>query len=198
MTTGASAEQAVRERALLSQASRLAQVGALLLVGALAACSPSGTPGCPVGAGVMSFDVPSAAMAPTIGADSHVLVDTNYYDAHAVARGDIVVFKVPPTVAVVAPGIPDLIKRVIGLPGESISSSPDGTVEIDGSPLREPWLPAGTLLGSPIQPATIPARHYYVLGDNRTNSQDSRFWGPISHSLLIGRVETAAGKVCLP
>ena len=81
----------------------------------------------------------------------------------------------------------DLVKRIIGLPGEYISSR-GNEVLIDGKPLAEPWLPKGEPLGPPIHPQRIPPNYYFMMGDNRTDSCDSRRWGPIPRSLIIGQV----------
>ncbi len=90
----------------------------------------------------------------------------------------------------------DLVKRVIGLPGETISLS-SGLVEIDGRPISEPWLPAAmqnqTLPGpsnAPFalhHPYRIPDGDVYVMGDNRTDSCDSRYWGPVRQSSIVGK-----------
>ena len=93
----------------------------------------------------------------------------------------------------------DLVKRVIGLPGESISSS-NGKIYINGKRLSEPWLPpgpdsfSGALPGGDQHPmydlpgpVKIPPGTYFVMGDNRMNSEDSRFFGPIPKSLIVGR-----------
>jgi len=134
---------------------------------------------------VQTFFIPSASMEPTLMIGDRILVDKVSYHLHSVHRGDIVVFGRPPR-ETSAENIKDLVKRVIGLPGDSISSA-DGHVVIDGKPLKEPWLPAGTVTDG-ISPMTVPAGEYYVMGDNRTNSQDSRYFGPISRSLIVGRV----------
>jgi signal peptidase I len=104
-----------------------------------------------------------------------------------VHRGDIVVFKRGKNMPVSEGEIKDLVKRVIGLPGETIQSTPDQHIEINGQILSEPYLPVGTQLGPPIPKQVIPAGHYFVMGDNRTDSSDSRFFGPISRGQIIGR-----------
>jgi len=132
-----------------------------------------------------AFYIPSASMEPTLKVHDRVLVNKLSYDFHDVHRGDIVVFKAPPSAQ--SGGIQDLVKRVIGLPGETIDSTPDGHVEINGHVLSESYLPPGTALGPPIPKQVIPAGHYFVMGDNRTDSSDSRFFGPIARSQIIGR-----------
>jgi signal peptidase I len=134
---------------------------------------------------VQSYFIPSASMEPTLLVGDRILVDKLSYHLHAVHRGDIVVFATPPK-EVANPGISDLVKRVIGLPGEVVSSS-KGRVDINGKPLAEPWLPKGTVTTG-IMTQTVPANEYFVMGDNRSDSQDSRFFGPISRSLIVGRV----------
>ena len=93
------------------------------------------------------------------------------------------------------------MKRVIGLAGETVEYRADGRVLIDGRVLNEPYLPKGTETtagGSPNVPpgcrrpaggkpgCTIPAGHVFVMGDNRFASKDSRFFGPIEQSAVIG------------
>lgn len=139
------------------------------------------------------FYIPSGSMLPTLQIGERIVVDKLSYDVHSVHRGDIVVFKRPPLEQA---DYTDLVKRVIGLPGDVISLS-DGTVEINGRPLAEPWLPdpAPPTEPSPISqgfslehPYRVPPGEYYVMGDNRTNSEDSRYFGPIPKSLIVGKM----------
>jgi signal peptidase I len=132
---------------------------------------------------VQPFYIPSGSMEPTLNVGDRVLVNKLSYDLHAVHRGDIVVFKKPPTDT--TPGVKDLIKRVIGLPGESISGR-DGHVFINGHELAEPWLPKGVTT-APFPSTFIPQGDYFMMGDNRGDSADSRIIGPIPKSLFIGR-----------
>ncbi len=131
-----------------------------------------------------SYIIPSASMEPTLMIGDRILVDKLSYHLHGVGRGDIVVFAKPPKE--VDPNVTDLVKRVIGLPGDVISSS-GGRVFVNGQPLRESWLPPGTVTTG-IKRQTVPAHEYFVMGDNRSDSQDSRFFGPIRGSSIVGRV----------
>ncbi len=136
---------------------------------------------------VQTFYVPSGSMEPTLMPGDRMLVLKLGY---SLQRGAIVVFGHPPKET---PGMcsgsgnDDLVKRIIGLPGETISSR-GNTVYINGQPLSEPWLPKGQQLGEQITPQKIPAGEYFMMGDNRTDSCDSRRWGPIPASLIVGRV----------
>jgi signal peptidase I len=125
-------------------------------------------------------------MEPTLGINQSFTVDLGAYKASAPKRGDIIVFATPP--AAEAP-VTDLVKRVIALPADIISST-GGQVTINGRPLKEPWLAQGTVTTG-IQERKIPPGEYFVMGDNRSNSQDSRFFGPIHHSLIEGKLMLA-------
>lgn len=132
---------------------------------------------------VQPYFIPSGSMEPTLKVGDKVLVDKLSYHLHSVHRGDVIVFSRPRDDP--DPAIKDLIKRVIGLPGETISAS-NGQVDIDGRPLREAWLPRGVTTAN-FGPVRIPSGRYFVMGDNRGNSADSRVLGPISSNLIVGR-----------
>jgi signal peptidase I len=146
---------------------------------------------------VQSFSIPSPSMAPTLQVGDRIIVNKRSYDFHGVHRGDIVVFARPP---LEDQEYADLVKRVVGLPGETISSR-GCKILINGKVLAEPWLPPGPASCSTALPDDshpqynlpgpfkIPAGEYYMMGDNRTDSQDSRFFGPIPESLMVGRAE---------
>ena len=138
---------------------------------------------------VQTYSIPSGSMEPTLQVGDRIAVNKLSYDFHRVHRGDIIVFRRPPAEHCQA-GVTfaDLVKRVIGLPGETISSS-NGQVLINGRPLAEPWLPPNDPLGKPIAPITLPPHEYYVLGDNRADSCDSRYWGPVARNLIVGKVD---------
>jgi signal peptidase I len=132
---------------------------------------------------VQTFFVPSGSMIPTLQVGDRILVQKF---AYSLSRGAIVVFTHPKK-DLEPPLNEDLVKRIIGLPGETIWSK-GNTVYIDGKPLAEPWLPKGTEMGQPIERQVIPPGYYFVMGDNRSDSYDSRDWGPIPGSSIIGRV----------
>ena len=132
---------------------------------------------------VQAFYIPSESMEPTLHTGDRVLVNKLSYRLHDIHRGDIVVFERPGIEA--DPAIKDLIKRVIGLPGETVDAH-NGRIYIDGKALKEPYLPEDTVIGD-VAAQRIPDDSYWVMGDNRANSSDSRRFGPIKKSLIIGR-----------
>ncbi|HEV2252959.1 MAG TPA: signal peptidase I [Streptosporangiaceae bacterium] len=136
-----------------------------------------------------TFWIPSSSMVPTIAVYDRVLVQKAFFTWHDVREGDIVVFGHPPLDH--CPGEGDLVKRVIALPGQTIYSS-GNSIYVNGRRLAEPYLPQDDPLGPSIassqHPYRVPPGEFYVLGDNRTDSCDSRYWGPITGSSIIGKV----------
>lgn len=141
-----------------------------------------------------AFFIPSGSMEPTLDRGDRVLVNKLSYDFHDVNRGDVVVFELDAE-DVGPDGIKDLIKRAIGLPGDVIETR-DGIVYVNDRRLDEPYLAEGTVTGDPddpqnpsIQRQTVPDGHVFVLGDNRSNSADSRYSyrGPIPLDAIVGR-----------
>jgi signal peptidase I len=150
---------------------------------------------------VQTFFIPSGSMEPTLKIGDRILVNKISYHLHSIDRGDIVVFEKPPKEDCGGAPVNDLVKRVVGLPGETISLTKGARsyVMIDGKRLNEPWLPSsvqGSTFPGPGGDAyslshsyVIPANDYFVMGDNRTESCDSRYWGPIPRSLIVGKVD---------
>jgi signal peptidase I len=152
---------------------------------------------------VFVFDVfytPSTAMAPALKLGDRIVVNELSDRSGGAHIGDIVVFATPANEHCGGTKATDLVKRVVGLPGESISLSRGSKkyLLIDGRRLNEPWLspsengstypgPSGTPYGL-TKPYVIPPNTYYVLGDNRTDSCDSRYWGPVPKSTVVGKV----------
>ena len=154
-----------------------------------------------------AFRIPSASMEPQLLVGDRVVVSRLAYDVHEPNRGDIVVFDCPPAAGcddrhddaipvralktlaeallLRQPEIEEFIKRVIGLPGETVEAH-DGHVFIDGVRLAEPYLPAGTVT-SDFGPVTVEPGHLWVMGDNRGNSADSRVFGQIEQRTIVGR-----------
>jgi signal peptidase I len=147
---------------------------------------------------VGTYSIPSTSMVPTLMVGDHIVVDKLAYDLHGIHRSDIVVFTTPKNEHCAGPPVPDLVKRVIGLPGDTISLK-DGYVYIDGKRLSEPWLPATVRdenlpgpAGTPynlVRPFKVPTGDVYMMGDNRTMSCDSRYWGPVPESTIVGKVD---------
>jgi signal peptidase I len=159
-----------------------------------------------------AFYIPSGSMIPQLQINDRVVVSKLAYRFHDPHRGDIVVFDAPihslfpapahhdnpvhtlihrvlTGVGLTAPSTEEYIKRVIGLPGETIDVK-DGKVFVDGRPLVEPYLPKGTVTlpgGNVKFPLTVPKGQLWVMGDNRTNSSDSRVFGTIKEKKVVGR-----------
>ncbi len=152
-----------------------------------------------------AFYIPSGSMEPQLHVNDRVVVSRTAYRLHDPNRGDIVVFPSPiaepehhglvdgvvddvlDALAVGDRGDDELIKRVIGLPGEEVEAR-DGEVLIDGRVLQEPYLPAGVRTED-FGPVKVPDGRVFVMGDNRGNSHDSRFSdiGTIDIDDLVGR-----------
>ncbi len=94
-------------------------------------------------------------------------------------RGEVIVFHYP-----LSPD-KDFVKRVVGLPGETVEVR-EGTVYVDGAELLEPYLQRKDSSNAPL--LTLEGKEYYVIGDNRRNSNDSRAWGPVPEDNIVGRV----------
>ena len=117
-------------------------------------------------------------MAPDIASGEYVLIDTVSYRLGVPERGDIVAFRHERS----APSV--YLKRIIGLPGDRVAIV-HGAVYVNGSRLAEPYVhyPDARSFGE----VTVPKGSLYVLGDNRANSDDSRFWGFVDEPTVIGK-----------
>ena len=139
------------------------------------------------------FWIPTSSMVPTLGVYDRILVQKAFFNWRDVRDGDIVVFSHPPLDDCPGPQNGDLVKRVVALPGQTIYSS-GSNIYVNGHLLSEPYLPRYDPLGPPIpnasrqHPYRVPAGEFYLLGDNRSISCDSRYWGPIKGSSIIGKV----------
>lgn len=126
---------------------------------------------------LQAFWIPSGSMIPALLPGDRVLVAKFWYSFTEPKRGQIVVFEYP-----VDPKR-DFVKRVVGLPGEVVDIR-DGVVHIDGNPVPEPYVQYHDAFD--MEAVKIPPSEYFVMGDNRPNSQDSRFWGFVPKGNLKG------------
>ena len=129
-----------------------------------------------------AFFIPSESMLPTLGIGDRVLVNKLAYSLGDVERGDIVVFDKPESLP--DTGVDEFIKRVIALPGDTLESR-DGVVYVNGERLEEDYLPTSVRTDN-LELRVIPEDHVFVMGDNRTNSQDSRVFGPVPLDDIVG------------
>ena len=127
---------------------------------------------------IQSYRVSGPSMLPGLQTDDYVLVNKIAYLFHAPERGDVIVFHYPLDTS------EDFIKRVIGLPGDTVTLD-NKTVQVDGVVLHEPYIseaynPSGKTI-------KVPMDEYFVLGDNRPLSDDSRDWGFVPKADLVGK-----------
>ena len=129
-----------------------------------------------------TFEIPSSSMVPTLQPGEHVLADKLAYRFGDPHRGDLVVFHSPRTGEV-------LLKRVVALPGDKVGIE-DSALVVNGRRLSEPYVKDAALIdGEYFGPIHVPQGSVFVLGDRRSDSVDSRVFGPVPESALIGRVD---------
>ncbi len=147
---------------------------------------------------VNPYRIPSSSMEPTLhcaGAgvgctarlSDRVLANRFIYHLKDPERGEIVVFETPRRARRDCGAGGTFVKRIIALPGETWELR-NGFVFIDGARLKEPYIRADRRGGETLPPQRIPRNHYFVMGDNRSSSCDSRVWGALPHENLIGKV----------
>ncbi len=134
-----------------------------------------------------SYFIPSGSMEPTLQVGDRVMVDKLAVDFGTINIGDVIVFTSLGAVATACGDtVPDLVKRVVALPGDTIASI-GNRIYVNDQLLKENW-PHNEPLGRPIPTTVVPRGDYYVLGDNHPNSCDSRYWGFVPRSSIIGKV----------
>jgi signal peptidase I len=133
-----------------------------------------------------AFYIPTGSMEPALEVNDRVLVNKFSLEIDEIARGDIIVFERPENASPAQ--VPDLIKRVIGLPGETVESR-DGAVYVNGEALSEDYLtlPAECTATPAFAAQDVGPDELFVLGDNRCNSTASNVFGPVDFDLVVGR-----------
>lgn len=128
---------------------------------------------------VQGFRTSGESMEPNFQNNEYVLVNKAAYLFQSPQRGDVIIFHYP-----LDPS-EDFIKRIIGLPGDTIHTTPTD-VSVDGVVLNEPFIS----IASNVTNATwkLGPNQFFVMGDNRDNSLDSRYWGPLDKSYIVGKV----------
>ncbi|MDQ3249948.1 MAG: signal peptidase I [Chloroflexota bacterium] len=129
---------------------------------------------------VQNYRIESHSMEPNFYQDQFILVNKLAYKLGTPTRGEVIVFHNPNNTD------EDYIKRVMGLPGDTLEVR-DQRVYINGQVLEEPFNKNPFLQGDIFGPQIVPPDHLFVMGDNRSNSQDSRRIGPIDESLIVGK-----------
>ena len=147
---------------------------------------------------VNPYRIPSSSMEPTLHCavpqpgcaasfSDRVLANRFIYHFREPERGDIVVFETPPEARARCGAEGTFVKRLLGLPGDRIGVR-DGFIYVNGRRLREPYLNPGQRDHMSFRSRKVEAGHYFMVGDNRAQSCDSRFWGSVPRENLIGEV----------
>jgi signal peptidase I len=160
---------------------------------------------------VKPYRIPSGSMEPTLQVGERIIVNRFSHQLGGdPSVGDVTVFKPPRGADTGSCGVRGegpfysgaesrhscskptageggeaFVKRVVGMPGDTIAVR-DGHVIRNGDPAREPFASACSGPACDLDPITIPDGHYFLMGDNRGNSDDSRFWGPVPRDQIIG------------
>ena len=151
---------------------------------------------------VNPYRIPSSSMEPTLhcaqpasGCEARfsdrVLANRFIFHVRDPRRGEIVVFDTPDAARVKCGAGGTFVKRIVGLPGETVEvrlERGEGYVYINGRKLDEPYLDEGRRSGEEYGPTKVPADGYFMMGDNRSQSCDSREWGSVPRGNLIGKV----------
>lgn len=124
--------------------------------------------------------VEGTSMAPLLADEERIFINKFIYRLEPVERGDVVVFWYPNDPS------KSFIKRVVGLPGDTVEIH-QGRVFINGQPLEEPYVPPQFSDYHSMSPVQVPSDHYFVMGDHRSSSNDSRMFGAVPHRLIYGK-----------
>lgn len=132
------------------------------------------------------FYVPSGSMIPTLEVNDHVVVTKFTYHISKPKRGDIVVFNYPVALKESGEKI-KYVKRLIGLPGEKIEIK-NNQLYINDELIDEPYVASDTAMPD-FSPIVLNDKEYFMMGDNRNHSNDSRYWGSVEEDLLVGKAQ---------
>jgi len=127
-----------------------------------------------------AFRVQGTSMEPLLRDGERIVVNKFVYRFHRIERGDVVVFWYPRDPSV------SFIKRVVALPGDLVEIRA-GQLLVNGLPVTEAYLPAGFRDGDSYPPTEVRKGYYFVLGDHRRSSNDSRTWGEVPEKYIYGR-----------
>jgi len=147
---------------------------------------------------VNPYRIPSSSMEPTLhcaepesgcraGFSDRVLANRFIYHFREPRRGEVVVFQTPARAQEACNASGTFVKRIVGLPGDRLVQR-EGVLRANGRPLGEPYLEEPGQLGKDFGPVVVPPDNYFMMGDNREQSCDSRDWGPVPRSNLVGPV----------
>jgi signal peptidase I len=150
---------------------------------------------------VNPYKIPSSSMEPTLhcarpgpGCEARfsdrVLADRLIYRFRGPHRKEIVVFKTPNLAKLRCGAGGTFVKRVIGLPGDTVREDNNSFIWVNGKKLNEPYIKPERRIGDQYRNRTwhVPAKSYFMMGDNRSQSCDSRVWGPVPRKNVIGEV----------
>jgi signal peptidase I len=124
--------------------------------------------------------VEGTSMAPLLSDQERIFINKFVYRFEPIERGDVVVFWYP------LDRSKSFIKRVVGLPGDTVEIR-SGHLYVDGKELMEPYVPASYLDGASYPPLTLPEDSFFVMGDHRDSSNDSRVFGPVARQFIYGK-----------
>jgi signal peptidase I len=124
--------------------------------------------------------VEGTSMSPLLSDQERIFINKFIYRYESIQRGDVVVFWYP------VDHTKSFIKRVIALPGETLEIR-SGSVYVNGTLLEEPYVPSQFTDGGSLGPLLVPPGHYFVMGDHRASSNDSRVFGPVPEDSIYGK-----------
>jgi signal peptidase I len=160
------------DEAITRRRTRRKTIGGILTATALIASGAAAT-------NLRAYSIPSSSMSPTLGPGDRVLTVSPRF-AGTPKRGEVWVFRYS------EPGAKSFIKRVVAVPGDTVAIT-DGKLLVNDSPVNEPYLSEALKYES--QATKLGTGQFFVLGDNRNNSNDSHVFGPVGGESFLGKVE---------